>query len=82
MASRGNLTILDRLRIKYGLPDNPTPEMVARWTALTNQYIARGSSREVAGRQAGASIFPEFETRVYASEAETIDTLLTEALRK
>lgn len=82
MASRGNLTIYDRLRIKYGLPDNPTTDAVSRWSARTNQLIAEGKSREGAGRIAAAGIFPGFETRVYASEADTIDTLLTEALRK
>jgi hypothetical protein len=82
MASRGQLSIYDKLRIKYGLPDNPTPELVDRWRERTEQNIKAGYSREGAGRVAAAGLFPGFETRVYASEADTIDTLLTEALRK
>jgi hypothetical protein len=82
MASRGEISIFDRLRIKYGLAINPTPEMVDRWRLNTNKYIADGFGKEVAGRRAASAIFAGFETRLYASEADTIDTLLTEALKK
>lgn len=82
MASRGSQSVFDKLRIKYGLPVNPTQDMVSRWTQQTDKYVRDGYGREVAGRLAAGAIFPGFETRVYAGEADTIDTLLTEALRK
>lgn len=82
MASRSDLPIFDRLRIKYGLPENPTREAVDRWVTRATELISEGKSREGAGRIAAAGIFSGFETKVYASEADTIDTLLTEALKK
>lgn len=82
MASRGQLSIYDRLRIKYGLPDNPTPQMVDSWRAQTERNVSQGYTKDAAGRNAAAYVFPGFETRVYASEGDTVDTLLTEALKK
>lgn len=82
MASRAGLPIFDRLRIKYGLTDNPSTQLVEQWRQSTNTYSARGFGKEEAGRLAATVTFPGFGTRVYASEADTVDTLLTEALKK
>lgn len=79
MASRGGLPVYDRLRIKYGLSENPTSQEVDRWVRETEDNQRRGYGREDAARRAAASIFKGFETRVYASESDTIESLLDAA---
>jgi hypothetical protein len=80
MASQ--FSVYDRLRLKYGLPANPTADQVRRWQETTESSIRLGSGKEQAGRAAAASIFQGFETRIYASESETIDSLLDAARRR
>lgn len=64
------------LRIKYGLGNDPTSTQAAEWARLVRQYISNGLTREAAGERAAKYLFPDFRTHVYASEADTIDTLL------
>lgn len=74
--------ISHRLMIKYGLPSSPNQIQVDQWVQLTDALIRQGFSAEDAGQSAGRQLFVGFETRVYASEADTITSLLTRARDK
>lgn len=79
MAIRGGRSLGQALMIKYGLPDAPTETAIRVWRIRANQLIAEGSLRETAGRKAAIESFVGFETRVYASEADDIISLLDAA---
>jgi len=79
MATRGGGNAGYGLMIKYGLRGAPSDTLVAQWRIRTNQLIAAGISGEQAGRTAAAEIFPDFNTHVYASEADDISSLLDAA---
>lgn len=79
MATRGDDDLGRRLMIKYGLPDYPSDPSIRLWRTRTNQLIAEGNGREAAGRKAASETFVGFETRVYASEADDITSLLDAA---
>ncbi|AYM81036.1 hypothetical protein G6L67_07660 [Agrobacterium tumefaciens] len=66
------------LRIKYGLRNAVTDAQAIRWGELTRQNIRAGQSGEAAGANAARTIFPDYKTAVYASEADTIEMLLRE----
>ena len=74
--------IAQGLMIKYGLRGNPSQTLVDQWVDATEAFIRQGMGTEAAGRQAAAAIFPSFETCVYASEADTITSLLGRARDK
>lgn len=65
-----------QLKIKYGLAQNPSPDSVLRWQRLTKSLIGQGVPSEDAGLRAARQMFPDFQTRYYASEADTISYLL------
>ncbi|MDP1630201.1 MAG: hypothetical protein Q8L66_02130 [Caulobacter sp.] len=65
-----------KLRIKYGLKINPSLTDQKRWADLTNSLIRQGHDRSIAGDAAAKTIFPDFNSMVYASEADTIEMLL------
>ncbi|PBC00710.1 hypothetical protein CK220_29810 [Mesorhizobium sp. WSM3860] len=67
------------LLIKYGLGTQPSPERQQEWARLTRQYIKDGQPPDRAGENAAKVLFRDFHTRVYASEADTIEMLLREA---
>lgn len=66
----------DRLRIKYGLQTNPTQAQQDRWAELTRSLIRQGHGPSIAGAAAAKALFSDFESMVYASEADTIEMLL------
>jgi len=70
------------MMIKYGLAHEPTSPEIARWAELVKQYVARGEGRERAGELAAKQIFQDYRTRHFASQADTIDTLLRLADQK
>lgn len=70
------------LMIKYGLPSVPSKGLIDRWLVLVESLIEQGYSRDVAGSAAAKQIFPGFETHLYASEADDIETLLSAARRR
>ena len=74
--------ITHNLMIKFGLSRRPTQEESDRWVATTNVLISQGYTREEAGRRAAVQILPGVGTKFYASEADTIDTLLDKAKDK
>ena len=67
------------LMIKYGLRGEPSDSEVQRWVAEVERLIASGIAAEEAGERAAATIFPSYNTCVYASEADTITSLLGRA---
>jgi len=72
-------SIAHGLMIKYGLRGHPEQAEIDRWLAEVNRLIASGVGAEEAGSKAAAAIFPSFNTCVYASEADTITSLLGRA---
>ena len=74
MANIGN-----NLKIKYGLKDNPSEKEILRWVEITISNIRRGMGSEAAGHSAAKSLFSDYQTRMYASEADTIAQLLEQA---
>jgi hypothetical protein len=79
MATRGGADAARALMIKYGLRAGPNDTLISQWRVRTNQLIAGGIEGERAGRTAAAEIFPDFQTHVYASEADDISSLLDAA---
>lgn len=71
-----------QLRIKYGLGVDPSAQNQARWAEETERLIRSGISREEAGERSARLLFPDFRTRIYAGESDTIETLLDAAKRK
>lgn len=64
------------LLIKYGLASEPSDVQVRRWAERVRELIGKGQSRDAAGEAAAKQLFTDYRTRVYASEGDTIDTLL------
>jgi hypothetical protein len=70
------------LMIKYGLKGAPSEAKANEWVNLVQEYIRKGIASETAGVLAAKAIFPDYNTMVYASEADTIEALLREAGRR
>jgi len=71
------------LRIKYGLPDDPTEGDIDAWARRTRYLIlSGGQNAEDAGDAAARAAFKGFGTRFYRSEADTIQALLALAQTK
>lgn len=70
------------LLIKYGLPRAPTQIEVDRWLQLVDAYVRQGYSREQAGGLAAKATFTGYNTVIYASEADSIEALLSAARSK
>ena len=64
------------LRLKYGLGSVPTEQEVDSWLRLVNNLIQKGHSKETSGEAAAKQLFPGYQTHFFASEADTIETLL------
>jgi len=77
MADIGN-----SLKIKYGLRSDPSRALQDQWIQRTEAFQKQGYSNEEAGARAAALIFPDVNTCVYASEADTITSLLGRAKNK
>lgn len=77
MASAGH-----GLRIRYGLRLDPSQSQIDAWVQRTRELIRNGYSPEAAGDLAARELFPDYRTHAYASEAETIATLLEAAGKK
>ena len=66
-----------RLRVKYGLKNNPTAEQITKFRRLVNKYIPElDGDADKAARKAAALVFPDFETMFYGSQGDTLETLL------
>lgn len=70
------------LRIKYGLPDNPTDAQVTLWVSLTDEAVADGADEEEAGREAAFTAFDGVDSVLLFSAADTIQALLALARRR
>lgn len=70
------------LKIKYGLPNDPSDAEVQRWLARVGELVGRGIDRETAGRTAAAEIFKGVGTCKYASVADDIEAILNAARRR
>lgn len=70
------------LMIKYGLGHSPTDAEVAEWADWVRFHIRDGLDRETAGARAARRVFRDYETHKYASQGDTIDTLLRLADQK
>lgn len=70
------------LYIKYGLQHRPTDNEVRQWRDQANHLIRLGHGAEQAGAVAAKDVFWDYNTMVYASEADTITALLRAAASK
>lgn len=70
------------LKIKYGLRAAPRDEKVQEWYRETDRLIRSGMAKDVAGQRAAAQVFPDYNTHVYASEADTIEYMLRRLIEK
>jgi len=70
------------LRIKYGLTDDPSAELIAAWTERVRDRAAETDDPEQAGRKAALEIFGELDRILYLSQADTIEALLARAKAK
>lgn len=70
------------LRLKYGLGHVPSEHEVDAWLEVVNRYIREGKDKDTAGRIAAQALFNDFQTNFFASEADTIETLLRLARKK
>jgi len=68
--------IAQELMIKFGLPGHPTEQQIKQWVEVTQSLINQGHSAEIAGSSAAKVIFPGCGTHIYASQSDTILTLL------
>lgn len=76
-----NNNIGHQLFIRFGLLSQPSPNAINQWIKITEQLIAQGYSEQQAADKAAFQVFPDFNSRVYLSQADTIEALLA-ALRK
>jgi len=70
------------LRIRFGLQHDPTDAQIKQWTQIVKQLKNSGYTADQAGATAAKQVFPDFNTMVYASEADTIEALLRLAENK
>lgn len=68
--------IATRIKIKFGLRQEPTAAQIYRWYELTSTFVGIGMSEDRAGEKAAHQLFPDYGSTYYASEADTISYLL------
>ena len=76
------MELRQKLLIRFGLDSQPSPEQIKQWAERTVSFRALGLSIADAGNAAAQAIFPDYRTRVYASEADSIEALLAAALER
>ena len=67
------------LFIKFGLGKEPSDLQEKQWAAEVAALIRRGEAPERAGHVVAERLFTDYNTHVYASEADTIEALLAAA---
>lgn len=70
------------LMIRFGTSRQPTAAETNQWIQLTEALIRQGVSSKEAGQRAAAQVLPGTGTRVFASQADTIEMLLSKAKEK
>lgn len=70
------------LRIKYGLTDDPSAELIVAWAERTSALAVTTGDPEQAGRRAAREVFGELDGILYFSAADTIEALLARARSK
>lgn len=76
------MTVAESLRIKYGLDRLPTDLEVAEWQRVTENLIREGEPVEKAGHLAAQYCLPGYQTRVFKTEADSIEALLRALAQK
>ena len=61
------------LRIKYGLRNEPSDDLIRQWRQILQYVVNQGHPAELAAEAAAKQVFPDYRTVVYASEADTIE---------
>ena len=74
--------ISHNLFIKYGLRNTPTEDQIRLWISITETLISSGHDPEIAGNAAAKQVFPDYNSCVYCSQADTIAALLAGAKQK
>ncbi len=70
------------LRIKYGLPDDPSEALIHSWLDRVSVLIVETGDPEQSGRQAALEVFGELDRILYFSAADTLEVLLARAKEK
>ncbi len=65
-----------KLRIKYGLENDPGDLEIEAWRRPAEEHIADGQRSEEAGDRAAREIWPDYKTHVFKTEADNIEALL------
>lgn len=74
--------ITHNLMIRFGLSRRPTQAESDAWVQLTDALIRQGVSAKDAGLRAAYQTLPGPGTKVFASQADTIEMLLNKAKDK
>ncbi len=72
-------SLAHRLRITYGLTNDPDDAQMAEWAKRVEHHIQQGTDSVTAGRTAALEAFGELEAILYFSQADTIASLLAQA---
>lgn len=70
------------IMIRFGLSRRPTQVEIDAWVQLTDALIRQGMPAKDAGLQAAYKTLPGPGTKVFATQADTIEMLLSKAKEK
>ena len=70
------------LRIKYRLDEPPSLELAAEWADMVDALVEQGMGKEEAGQLAARRLLPVNDNLILKAEADTIESLLSQARRK
>jgi hypothetical protein len=70
-------TTAHKLRIKYGLNENPSDPQIEKWAGIVRLYLDKSKPGEESGHLAAQEVFPSYGCVFCYSEADTILALLS-----
>lgn len=74
--------VAHKLKLKYGLPVNPSDFQVTAWHDRVIANANLGKPAEQAGEEAAKQLFTGVGSIKYAAQGDTIESLLEEIRRK
>lgn len=70
------MTIAVKLKVKFGLRNDPTEDQIIAWSRNVTTRMLDGQDAEEAGREAAFDHFDGVDRCCYGSEADNIQALL------
>lgn len=70
------MSVANRIVIKYGLENLPNRSQIVEFYNKSKEYLAQNKSSDEAGHLAAKEVFPDYRSRFYKSEADTLEMLL------